>query len=274
MATLIYIGGYGRSGSTLIEYLLTCSSEVVACGEVERHLRSFGRKKLCTCGRRPKSCPVWSAFQHKKRRLKDWDHERLALALLEHVSASYRVMVDSSKTAWGSVAMPFRLRQKLGKDFILVQIVRDPRGVCWSAMRTPWKPEKGPQSPAIAVALGVCAGWLAANLACEAFRLRHPGNAMRVRYEELVNAPEEVIGKILGRAGLTPPPNLKGIAESDNRHQLHGNPMRFKPISPTDLKEDVAWRTAMPRFYRRLVGVLCWPLLRRYGYGRLGSLTD
>ena len=164
-------------------------------------------------------------------------------------------MVDSSKTAWGSVAMPFRLRQKLGKDFILVQIVRDPRGVCWSAMRTPWKPEKGPQSPAIAVALGVCAGWLAANLACEAFRLRHPGNAMRVRYEELVKAPEEVVGKILGRAGLTPPPNLKGIAESDNRHQLHGNPMRFKPISPSDLKEDVAWRTAMPRFYRRLVSV-------------------
>ena len=34
LAKLVYIGGYGRSGSTLLEYLLTTSPEVVACGEV------------------------------------------------------------------------------------------------------------------------------------------------------------------------------------------------------------------------------------------------
>ena len=30
--------------------------------------------------------------------------------------------------------------------------------------------------------------------------------------------------------------------------------MRFKTLSPADLKEDVAWKTAMPRAYRVLVG--------------------
>ena len=72
VAKLVYIGGYGRSGSTLLEYLLTTSPEVVACGEVERHLRRFGRYKICTCGRRLKKCPVWGAFQHKSGKLAGW----------------------------------------------------------------------------------------------------------------------------------------------------------------------------------------------------------
>jgi hypothetical protein len=45
---LIYIGGYGRSGSTLLEYLLAASPQVDACGEVASVLRDRGRKKTCT----------------------------------------------------------------------------------------------------------------------------------------------------------------------------------------------------------------------------------
>jgi hypothetical protein len=44
--------------------------------------------------------------------------------------------------------------------------------------------------------------------------------------------------------------------------------MRFKPLALADLKEDVAWKTAMPKPYRRLVASLCWPLLLRYAYSR------
>ena len=43
--------------------------------------------------------------------------------------------------------------------------------------------------------------------------------------------------------------------------------MRFKTLSPADLKEDVAWKTAMPTAYRVLVGALTWPLRWRYDYG-------
>jgi sulfotransferase family protein len=266
LAKLIYIGGYGRSGSTLLEYLLTAHGEVVACGEIERHLRSFGKKKICTCGRRMRDCPVWSDFRHKTGRVKGLDHAQLTLALLEHVSPHYQAMVDSSKTAGGAAFDPMPLWRALGDDFLLVQIVRDARGVSWSAIRTPWRPKKKRNDSAPVAALRTAFGWIAANLACEAFRWRHPKNAMRVRYEDLVKAPEQVVVAILARAGLPPLQNLDGIAGNDNRHQLHGNAMRFKPLSPAELKEDVAWKTAMPSAYRRLVSVLCWPLLRRYGY--------
>jgi hypothetical protein len=42
--------------------------------------------------------------------------------------------------------------------------------------------------------------------------------------------------------------------------------MRFEALLPTDLKEDVAWRTAMPKGSRWLVGSLCWPFCLRYNY--------
>jgi hypothetical protein len=33
MPQLVYIGGYGRSGSTLLETLMAASPDVIACGE-------------------------------------------------------------------------------------------------------------------------------------------------------------------------------------------------------------------------------------------------
>lgn len=194
MAKLVYIGGYGRSGSTLLEYLLTAQPKVVACGEVERHLRQFGRRKVCTCGRLSKKCPVWKAFQHKSGKLKGWDHAQLDLALLDHVSGDYAVMVDSSKTAWGSLVVPFRLARRLQEDFLLVHLVRDPRGVCWSTMRPPSRPKKArrEQAPATRL-LRTALGWTHANLACEMFGRLYPDRYLRVRYEDLVQAPLQVI---------------------------------------------------------------------------------
>src|SRR6185369_11690315 len=94
-AKLVYIGGYGRSGSTLLEYLLAAHPEVVACGEIERHLRVFTRRRTCTCGEPARHCQVWGEFQHKSGRLEGLDHTQLSLQVLDHISRQYAVMVDS-----------------------------------------------------------------------------------------------------------------------------------------------------------------------------------
>jgi len=264
VAKLVYIGGYGRSGSTLLEYLLTTHPEVVGCGEVERHLRRFAKHKVCTCGRPAKKCPVWGAFRHKTGGLKGWDHEQLTLALLDRVAKNYAVMVDSSKTAWTTLLTPFGLRRALGKNFVLVHLIRDPRGVAWSMMR--WKPKRGRRyltQGAKGLRAGV--GWLAANLACEAFGRRYPENYLRLRYEDLSRDPHRVISEIDQRLNL-PPSDLERHPEFDNRHQLYGNAMRFRELNPSDLKEDVAWKTAMPVMWRSLVAWITWPLRSRYGY--------
>jgi hypothetical protein len=66
-----------------------------------------------------------------------------------------------------------------------------------------------------------------------------------------------------------PPAGIERKQEFDNRHQLYGNAMRFKDLRPTDLKEDVAWKTAMPVLWRSLVAWITGRLRRRYSYGRV-----
>ncbi len=265
MAELIYIGGFGRSGSTLLESLLTVDAKLVACGEVARHLRRVRSNKTCTCGRAIRECQVWSPFLHKRGSLKGWDHRRLTLALLNHVSHNFSVMTDSSKTAWGSELMPFRLRRILGRDFLLVHLVRDPRAVCWSTIRSLRRGKK-PRKEFVRY-LRTIAGWMSANIACEVFGLLHPQHYVRLRYEDLVRSPQTVLGAIFGRLAVKPS-SLDGLGASDNRHQLHGNRTRFKPPSLANLQEDIAWKTSMPRPYRWLAAGLSWPLAVKYGYLR------
>jgi hypothetical protein len=275
---LIYIGGYGRSGSTLLEYLLTAHPSLVACGEVERHLRRFGRRKICTCGRRAKKCWVWSRFQHRSGELEGWDHKKLVLAILDHVTPNYTVMVDSSKTSWGSTRIPFRLSKALGENFVLVHIVRDPRAVAWSTMKarlpqrstTEGKLKLRQKSRSLWSSslrpLRTVVGWTVANLACETFGILYPDQYLRVRYEDLVRTPVKVLGQIFAKVSLEPPLKLEQNTAARNRHQLYGNAMRFDSLSPAELKEDVAWKAAMPKAYRWLVGILCWSFCMRYDY--------
>ncbi len=264
MIKLIYIGGYGRSGSTLLEYLLTASPSLVACGEVMRHLERFKSKKSCTCGRLTQECPVWGRLGLSRKQLKGWRHEELILVLLALLSEDYSGAVDSSKTAWRSYSMPFRLRRRLGHDFVLVHITRDPRAVCWSTIRK--SGARRPTSAPMARAFRTSMGWMLANFAAELFGRRYPKQYMRVSYEELARSPEKTLRTVLKKIAVEPPVDLDPVDRVDNRHQLYGNSMRFKPLSISEVKEDVAWQDEMPIGIRRLATSVCWPLGTRYGY--------
>jgi len=263
LARLIYIGGYGRSGSTLFESLLTIDPSLVACGEISRHVWRTKIRKTCTCGRSIKKCAVWQPFRHKKKRLINWDHPRLTLALLDHVSKNFSIMVDSSKTSWGSGLVPFRLNKKLGRDFLLIHLVRDPRAVCWSTLRT--KKQHDEPGSEFGRNVRTAFGWLGANLACEAFRLLHPDRYLRVRYEDVVRTPETTLPAIFKAAGLQLVPVRQELA-IENRHQLHGNRVRHQPLVLGNLQEDVGWKAAMPRFSRWLTVTLTAPLFLKYGF--------
>jgi hypothetical protein len=247
--------------------LLTADPNLVACGEVGRHLWRTKTRKTCTCGRWIKKCPVWQPFRHKRKRFDDWDHPRLTLALLEHISSSFSVMVDSSKTSWGSGLVPFRLHKKLGGDFLLIHLVRDPRAVFWSTLRTMRQNRRKEPGTELGRYLRTVFGWMGANLACEAFGFLYPDRYLRIRYEDIVRSPQVTLPSIFEAASLQPSRVDRAVA-SDNRHQLHGNRVRRKPTLLATLNEDVAWKAQMPAVFRRLTIILTVPFFLRYGYFR------
>jgi hypothetical protein len=261
---LVYIGGYGHSGSTLLEYLLAASPKVVACGEVASVLRERGRKGKCTCGREVRLCPLWGPLLASTETLDGMTHERLARALVAQDGGAHAVLVDSSKTAWRSAAVPFHLASELGQDFRLVHLVRDPRAVSWSAVK---KSGRRGTRPLMQLRSGSAAlGWWIANLACERFGRLYPDRYLRVRYEDLARSPGETMRRLF--AEILPGSEWRAgdIGGSDNRHQLYGNRMRSASLSLAGVKEDSGWTRDMPPVYRSLVSALTAPLRRRYGY--------
>jgi hypothetical protein len=265
MTIVAYIGGYGQSGTTLLEYLMTGSPAVIACGEVgsSRGERVTAQKK-CSCSLRAVNCPVWGPFFVAPQKISPRAHEDLVLALRRQLAGRYGLMVDSSKTAWRNTFSPFKLRRRLGQDFVLVHMTRDPRAVCWSMIKK--RERMGSPANGILLCARTTLGWLHANLACELFRVAYPGQYLRIRYEDLVRASPQVLTTLVDR--LAPGANwsLEGVDAHANRHQLSGNRMRRQHLSVHDIKEDDAWRNGLPARYRRVISPIAWILRQRYGY--------
>jgi hypothetical protein len=265
LTKLVYIGGYGHSGSTLVEYLMTASPQVIACGEVASAARERMKKTRCTCGEITKDCPIWGSFVETSCRSGSWSHQNLTVALLKFVSDDYAVLVDSSKTARHSANAPFGLRRRLGHDFQLVHIVRDPRAVCWSALKKAERRGEAHSNGALHCTFTTL-GWWTANLACELFGWTHPDQYVRLVYEDVVHSPRESAGTLLKMLLPESECQFETLGTGTNRHQLYGNRMRSRPPSLREIKEDEGWKTDMPGAYRRLVEALSWPLRSKYGY--------
>jgi hypothetical protein len=89
---------------------------------------------------------------------------------------------------------------------------------------------------------------------------------MRIRYEDLVRSPLEMISGLFERLLPGTIQHFDEIGMSDNRHQLFGNRLRRKPLSLADIQEDNEWTYAMPIVCRLLVEVFSVFQRGKYGY--------
>jgi hypothetical protein len=305
-ARVLYIGGFGRSGSTLLAYLLGQLDGYVIAGEV-KFVWQNGVKdnELCGCGAPFSECPFWqevgqaafggwdavdvdevlalqsratsvrSIFALLARRKPSPAFARLASLLrllyeaILDVSGG-QVVVDTSKTPVEALM----LASASGIDCRLIHLVRDSRGVAFSWAKTGIRLPQIVNREAVMLdysPLYIAPRWLYGNLFFELLRTAAP--TARLRYEDLACAPEEHLERALRRCGVLDRdaeisiPN-SGSVELGTLHTIGGNPMRFAR-GPAPINPDEAWRRELPGGARRAVTAVTWPLLLGYGY--LGS---
>jgi hypothetical protein len=92
----------------------------------------------------------------------------------------------------------------------------------------------------------------------------------RIRYEEFLADPRAALTRIADFAGVPVGDGdldflQPGHADLRVGHSAAGNPMRFT-VGRLPLRRDDAWVRALPPRQRRLVGAVCGPMLRAYGY--------
>lgn len=304
--TVLYLGGLGRSGSTLLERMLGELPGVTALGEVvhlwERALRDDER---CGCGLAFSTCAFWGevglrafggwdqldplqvlALKHRVDRTRHVG--RLALPTLrrsvradlrdyldlyERVYAAARevsgatAVVDSSKHA----SLAYALRWSSRLDLRVLHVLRDSPAVVHSWSKVVARPEAGEDSqmPRYGV-LKVVARWTADNELFDLLRALGT-RVLVVRYEDLVADPRAALLRIARHAGLSTGADDLAFLATDGGVDLRPtHTVAGNPMRFTSgrivLRRDDAWRQALSTSRRRAVTALTMPIRVRFGY--------
>lgn len=303
---VLYIGGCGRSGSTLLDRILGQIPGMWSVGEIV-HIwrRGVVGNQLCGCGVPFRQCPFWSrvgaeafggwdalktdallnlqrrvdrnryipqmvapwAFPAYREALGRYTDYLARLYLAVQQVSGAEMIVDSTKHA----SYAFLLRQVPGIDLHVLHLARDARGVAYSWTKEIRKPEVEDVTEYMPRYRPGRMGlrWVSYNSLFHALRwTRTP--SLFLRYESLVQHPRDEVTRILTFAGREQrPEDLQFIGEG----VVDLGPTHTVAGNPMrfsqgelTLRIDEEWRELMDPKHQTVVGALTWPLMRLYGY--------
>ena len=299
---VLFIGGYGRSGSTLLDRVLGEVDGFFSAGEL-RHVFKEGyvENRLCGCGEPFWDCPFWTQVSQEafgggvpfdpgellrvkervdrywrlpqliwgigsRRRRADlaWYLMRLRrfYAAIASVSGA-RVIVDSSKDVSHGYVL-----NAIGPPVepYVCHLVRDSRGVAHSWARPKFNPGNGQDMDRYSP-VRTSAEWVAINALTGLQKRVNPRYEL-LRYDEFASDPAGATQRVLELLGESdrdvPLADGRRLAGGPN-HTVAGNPMRFGRRE-IEITADERWRREMPDASRALVTALTLPTLLRHGF--------
>jgi sulfotransferase family protein len=306
---VVFVGGHGRSGSTLLSRVLDRVPGFCAVGELcYIWVQGVQMNRTCGCGRPFHSCPFWTSVgQHAfggwdnvdaeeaGRLRRDVDRVRFIPLLarpsisppaFRHRLARYAdlmsrvyqgvrqasdcdVVIDTSKYP----STGYLLRQVPGVDVRLLHLVRSPHGVAYSWTKHKARPDREGKSLAQYPPAKTALDWTMFNAMLDGLSVLGVPS-LRLRYEDFVAHPDLQVRQVLDFLGQRRTDSELSFVDADSvtlesDHSVAGNPMRFR-TGREQLRLDEEWRTALPARSRRLVTALTAPGLLRYGYVRRG----
>ncbi len=302
---ILYIGGYSRSGSTLLLRLLDKQPGFVAVGELfDVWERSYSQNQLCGCGSGFHDCEFWAqvtveAFGCKPGDLPAEQFNRLryqvqgyrqipALWLNWLRSADYQRKLHDYTTILNRLYMAVRrissadvivdsskvpqyawmLAETEEIELHMVHLIRDSRGAAFSWQRRRIRPEITAERTYMDKhsMIRSAAEWNAFNYLVQSRRSSYASYTV-IKYEDLVTDPHSELRKVMSALGGDPAISME-IGKSlvlESCHTASGNPARFK-VGEIGMSLDVEWEHAMRNSHRLLVTAFTAPGLFRYRY--------
>lgn len=306
MGKVLFIAGYGRSGSTVLDVILGNHPDVVSAGELTYLLDDWkipGRR--CACGAPYADCKFWKglreavplteettrivrrierrrstvpvlfdAIPDEEKKLYHRFQQGVFAYLMDTGDAS--IVVDSSKSA-GDAAMRFyALSQIAGLDMYVLHLVRDGRATMGSYVRngSNWALEGHSEQPRFPGMRGL-AGWTLANLWVMGLSKRyfHPDRYLRVRFEDLTTNPGETLEAIGDFVGIEVEELVDGVASGDSfdvGHNVGGNRIRHNQSIQLQRKNnsDCTPGMSLSAYHRILFSIFGQWLNSTLGYPR------
>jgi hypothetical protein len=237
-AKVLFIGGYSRSGSTLLDCMLGQLPGVFSTGELA-YIWTHGlqENRLCGCGSRFLDCSFWTrvgelafggwdrldAERMRALELRVNRHRFLPQLLAPKLSRRFRRDLRRYTEVLGSIygaiqqasgarlivdstidpAYGFLLAHVEGVDLRLLHMVRDPRATAFSWTRWQYRRDRvDTDMYQRRFHPGVTAlRWAVYHVLVHLLGRRTEGGAPRVNYEQVVSSPEQQIRRIMAHAG-------------------------------------------------------------------------
>lgn len=303
---VIYLVGFGRSGSTVLDAVLGNHPDVVSIGEAYSLRRIDGRiPQYCSCGQPANQCEFWTAIVEQWKALNNetdlasyfalqqrferlglrqisrlaWERVRTSNAFTNYVRqtgnlyeavcrvSGRRIIVDSTKNPLRAIV----LARTRAIDLRLVQLVRDGRAVVWSGKKSFALDEKAsihaPISPQ--PAWRTISHWMFSNLLAHWVRRSATASSVLIRYEDFVSEPERALDRISQATEVDFGDVARSVAAGQSlpiEHTIGGNRLRMS--GRVQLRADWEWMQKLPARDRRICWTIAGRLLRRYGYTR------
>ncbi len=294
---VLYIAGFERSGSTILQNVLGQMPGFTAIGEARYFWDELeDGTTLCGCGALVRECDFWNrvlssgfgepgriplqdVIKQRERKQRDLLPMLLgrdrSLAARMHgylgcLDTFYRticqltgskVIIDSSKSPLYS----YTLGMIGSLDVFAVHLVRDPMGVAHSIMKR--KAEGHPSYRNWNIGR-VALSWTIWNTAIGLLWRKKRQRLLMMRYEDFIRSPRAALEKIM--PFICEEAEELPFKEADSvimrsTHTIGGSPSRFK-LGVVKLEPDRRWQWRLTQRQRLAVKLWTMPLRRRYGY--------
>jgi hypothetical protein len=301
---LVFIGGSGRSGSTLMELLLNRNSLIRSVGEFFR-LNQYARTNMepCTCGRPVMDCPFWLDVQEELQRvvgmpsdpklLTSFDvnipkHEhgmvtnlvqQVSLVLGNpwlHRSISSRFLRRTNQAVKDSLAVHEAIR-RVTRCPVILESTKLPRRLKELYLADPssfkliylirdGRAVAASAMRRVGMDMKSAAGeWERWNRRSWWAQLTVPAQQKtRIRYEDLCQSPEPTLQSICDFLEIPFEKSMLELRKSES-HSLGGNPMRFRQ-EESKIRLDERWREQLTKKDLDIFDSVAGQMNRRFGY--------
>lgn len=302
MTSYIYICGRGYSGSTMLDAMLGNAPEIESVGELVSGIKRYD--ELCSCSETYEKCGFWRNVRDKfaHENTQSWDAAAGQLIKQAHLKKLPTTLFLSSSSKWARTRLGANLgvfsaiKEVSSKQLILdsskevtraffliknlpdvkvIHLVKSPitvlestyyrleSGAGFRFLRRQFTPKRI-FWPALSVA---ALGWLVGNLLAEFVRLYDKNRVFLVRYEDIANNPVETferLEKYLDVDLTDIKQKILNGGEFEIGHNIGGNHMRHAQKFVFDPRKQS--RGGLPQRYAKLVKLVCYPLMKKYGY--------
>ena len=257
--TLIYIAGEVRSGTTVIDLLISNHEQVISVGELSNLEDYIDKKDVgrfanweCSCGKQVEKCCFWGKninkfekntskkINTKIRKINSKEvNKKIAkncwgLISIIASNENKKYISDSSKTA---LQLSFLYATKNKNEIKVIFVIRDSRAVAYS--KSNWNIKFNPdEKPSF---IRHIVRWLITNISTINLLTKNNIEFIVLRYENFATNPDIALANIYTYLKFSFKHNCKQTLDINGKHTIAGTPNKSTFFN-TPIKLDLRWK--------------------------------